>query len=75
MIQRYCIIVRRDAWARLLMVIVTPLTNQGVCWAFMADSRSMSLTGRLIVRVSAFSQRTGNIRIKRNETRIANGCE
>ena len=27
----------------------------------------MSLTGRLIVRVSAFSQRTGNIRIKRNE--------
>ena len=35
----------------------------------------MSLTGRLIVRVSAFSQRTGNIRIKRNETDIANGCE
>ena len=35
----------------------------------------MSLTGRLIVRVSAFSQRTGNIRIKRNETDIANGRE
>ena len=47
----------------------------GRCWAFMADSRSMSLTGRLIVRVSAFSQRTGNIRIKRNETSIANGRE
>ena len=30
---------------------------------------------RLIIRVSAFSQRTGNIRIKRNETSIANGRE
>lgn len=28
------------AWPRLLMVIVTPLTNQGVCWAFMADCGS-----------------------------------
>lgn len=32
-----------DAWPRLLMVIVTPLTNQGVCWAYYGRSRERSV--------------------------------
>jgi hypothetical protein len=44
------------AWPRLLMVIVTPLTNQGMCWGYYGRSRERSVlfpnfSGKLVEEV------------------------